>query len=525
MNCYEKLINNYNNQGGTIVYNGNKFKLKNIVNYIDKFASYLIKIGFKKNDVLTIYLPTCPQSLIAFYACSKIGVIANIVHPLVPIDSLKENILENKSKGLMFFDLLTKTDNHFTGLNQILIKCSLLEFASWKKTFFFIFLKVKKIKHFKNSTPFKKTISASNEIGNNSLGKGSDIVCRMHSGGTSGKPKIIELTNDALNNLSDNLFAMYDRKVIPGMWGLVLLPMFHAYGLGVSVHTCLVNKFNLVLTPKFSPKEAVRLIKKYKISFIAGIPIMFKKIMEQSGFHSKKIKYLRDLWCGGDIVSETDVQKFNEILKKYNSPGRLMRGYGLTEISSVCAVNNFKEYKKDSCGKPLPNTKIEIWDEHEKVVDSNQIGEIVVTNNSIMKGYLDGNGITNKNNINWVKTGDLGYLDDDGFLFVIGRKKRSIKINAINVFPEEIEKLVLNKVTQIDEACVVPYTYNNKTYIRLFCTIRKDNNLSNKELEKIIISVCKSHLIKYAVPHKIEFLDSMPRTKVGKINFDALQIM
>ncbi len=522
--CYEMLLNGCDLQKGSILFNKHKISMARFIRNIDSLADSLYDLGFRKGDVLTIYLPTCPQSLEAFYACSKLGVIANIVHPLLPMDQLKENLLATKSKGLMYYDILVKNHKELNNLNQILINCSVSNYLIFRKLFYYLFAR-SKYKTNKLSLNYSKLIKPNKIYENVDIeGKGYNIVCTMHSGGTSGEPKIIKLSNKALNNLSVSLEKMYTRKNREHEFGLVALPMFHAYGLGVAVHTCLTNKYSLILMPKFQPKKMNSYIKYHNVTFIAGVPIMFRKMLDYKNFYGKHLRKLRDLWCGGDVLNETFVEHIDTILEKYKSPARLMRGYGLTEVSSVCAVNTLDNYKKNSCGRPIPNTKIEIWDDKDNKLGANTIGEIVIDSPSMMTEYLDkeqGQGFAIKNKKKYIKTGDMGYLDEDGFLFIVDRKKRSIKISAVNVFPAEIEKVV-KELSIVEEACAVSYHYNEKTYIRLYISLN-DNQLNKNKAQKEILEQCQNKLLKYSIPREVIFVDELPRTNMGKVDYKKLQ--
>ena len=523
--CYEMLVDGVDLKKGYIVFNGHKISTRTFLKNIEDFAISIKNLGFKKGDVLTLFLPTCPQALVAFYACSKIGVIVNIVHPLMPIDKLKDNLKQTKSKGLMYFDILIKNHKDLASLDQILINCSISDYVVVRKLIFKIF-SFYKCKTYKNSIKYSKLVKNNKNVTPTEIeGKANDVVCTMHSGGTSGLPKIIELQNCAFNNLSVSLEKMYTRKIRGGgnEYSLVALPIFHAYGLGVSVHTCLTNQYSLILVPNFRPKIFNKMIRKYNVTFFAGVPVMFKKMMEQKNFRGKHLAKLKDLWCGGDVLTESFVEHFDIILEKYKSSARLFRGYGLTEVASVCAANTFENYRPYSCGKPIPNTKIEIWDDSNNPLAPNTIGEIAICSPSVMKGYLNEiNGFVHKGKEKWVKTGDMGYMDEDGYLYIMDRRKRSIKINALNVFPSEIETLV-KQIDMIDETCAVPYHYNDKTYIKLYVTL-KDKTYNKEVIKREILALCRKNLIKYSVPRMIEIIDIMPRTSFGKIDFKNLEL-
>lgn len=524
--CYEMLLETCN-RSATLIFNGHKISMNKFLKHIEEFSISLVKYGFKKGEVLTLYLPTCPQALVAFYACSKLGVIANIVHPLMPLDKLQENLKSTNSKGLMFFDMLISDHNVFNDFGQILIKCSISDYVVFRKLPYYIFSRIK-TKHSRLLIKYSKCVNDINNIDLDTIdipvkGTGEDIVCSMHSGGTSGSPKIVQLQNSAFNNLSLSLNNLHTRDDSIKEYGLAMLPIFHAFGLGVSMHTFITNGLSLILMAKFKPKDANTQIKKHKVGYLAGVPIMFKKMMEQNNFRGRHLKNLRNIWCGGDVLNETFVEHFDTVLADYGSSARLMRGYGLTEVCSVCAVNTFDNYKKNSCGKAIDNANIEIWDDEENTLKPNEIGEIVVSSPCSMKSYLSEDGYVVKDDVKWIKTGDIGYLDKDGFLFILDRKKRSIKINAINVFPSEIEELV-KTLDYVDEACAVPYSFDGKTFIRLYIT-KNDTKINDNRIKKEMVNLCKKHLIKYSVPREVRILDEMPRTNLGKIDFKKVGML
>lgn len=214
--CYEMLVDGVDLKKGYIVFNGHKISTRTFLKNIEDFAISIKNLGFKKGDVLTLFLPTCPQALVAFYACSKIGVIVNIVHPLMPIDKLKDNLKQTKSKGLMYFDILIKNHKDLASLDQILINCSISDYVVVRKLIFKIF-SFYKCKTYKNSIKYSKLVKNNKNVTPTEIeGKANDVVCTMHSGGTSGLPKIIELQNCAFNNLSVSLEKMYTRKIRGG---------------------------------------------------------------------------------------------------------------------------------------------------------------------------------------------------------------------------------------------------------------------------------------------------------------------
>ncbi len=508
--CYEMLVKNANRKG-FIVYYGHKIKISRFLQDVDSFAVGLHSLNLQKGEVVTIYLPTCPQSLVAFYACSKLGLVANIVHPLIPFKLLKENSKKVQSKVLLFYDALVKNEKELLDMNQILVRCSIADYVTVRKPIFSLYASVigkrEKVLTY-------KSLCKQGDV--DVLGSGEDVVCYMHSGGTSGSPKIVKLTNFAVNQTALGIKTMYHPTVDESCYNLVTLPVFHAYGLCAGVHAPLIIGYSLVLIPKFKAKTVFATLKKYKVTCWSVVPAMLKKLIKANCFDNKKaLKDLDVIWCGGDVLDESLVEEINGTLKKYCT-AQLMRGYGLTEVCGVCVVNNYDHYKKASCGQPMQTCKVQIWDDNRNVLPANQLGEIVICSQGNMQGYLEGEDCIVDN---WVLTGDIGYLDEEGFLYIVDRKKRSIKIAAVNVFPSQIENCV-KQLAFVDEACAVGVTVDDKPYIKVFVTLKTD--MESQQVENAVKEICQANLIRYSVPQYVEVLSVMPRTPLGKIDFKFL---
>ena len=518
------LLEGCDREKGGILFLGHRIPMKNILNDIESFAAGLRSRGFVRGDVLTIYLPTCPQAVVAFYACSKLGVIANIVHPLTSAEKLREIADAVHSKGLMYYDLLAGDGRCFSDMGQILIRCSVSDYVVVRRGLFLLYAKLRFGKG--RGISYRRWIGGeSTETEGAAEGRSEDVVCTMHSGGTSGEPKIVRLQNKAFNHLSASLEQMYTRKVRGRgkEYALAALPIFHAYGLGVAIHTCLTNGYSLILMPQFKPKKINAEIRRRNVTFFVGVPVMFRKMIRYKNFYGEHLAKLRDLWCGGDVLEEAFVEYFDTILKKYGCPARLFRGYGLTEVCGVCAANTFENYRAQSCGKAIPNTRIEIWDESDNALPARQLGEIVISSESVMEGYQDSAGTVEKEGRKWVRSGDYGWLDPDGFLYMVDRKKRSVKINGMNVFPSEIEKIAKAR-PEVSDACAVSYHYKQKVYFKLYLTLSAPLDAHREEaLKRELKEECRNKLIRYAVPYEIEILDEMPRTAFGKIDFRRLE--
>ena len=514
--CYEVMVNRCK-KDGKIVYYDHVISAKRFLRDVDALSCGLSKLGLVKGDVVTVYLPTCPQGIAAFYACSKLGLIASFVHPLTPIDELAQYVEDTKSKLLLFYDVLVKDERAMKKLNVTLVRCSIADYVTLRKPIFALYSRAtgKRIKGVYTYASLIKDESQTPIVG-----EASDVVCYMHSGGTSGQPKIVKLSNYAFNETATTIVEMYNPSNDNDNFYLTTLPIFHAYGLCASVHTGFVAGFNLALVPKYDVKVVKRYFNKYNITAWCVVPAMLLKLMRENALDHKRMGKLDVIWCGGDVLTEQLVEQVDAILAKYSKrPAKLMRGYGLTETCGVCVVNNYDHYAKNSCGRPIEGCQVEIWDDDGNVLPCGEVGEIVLTAKGLMSGYLDGDNPFVKEG-KWIKTGDVGYLDENGYVYVVDRKKRMVKIAAVNVFPSEVEACI-TRLPFVSEACVVGTRVNSKQYLKAYVTLNEP--MDEREAEEQIIAHCKAQLIRYSVPAFVEVLREMPRTKLAKINYKQLE--
>lgn len=532
--CYEYMISSTSAFGDydALQHFGHKIKKSKFIKDIDSLAHFFLKIGFRQGEVFTIFLPTCVQGFAVFYALNKIGVISNNVHPLTSPELLEKSIDETGSKGIIIFDVLSK--KYVSMLNRKNIPCIICSSSDYAGKMRYPFFKLFDLfsavsaKKIKNSFSFNKIISTDKKEFTSQayFGNGEKAAAYLHGGGTTDESKTIILSSRAINELVFKL-SKIDGVETPGReCSPIVLPMFHAFGLCVAMHMSICNAFRAIPVAKFKPKAVNRLMKKYRTSFIVGVPNMYKKLMEQKNFEGKHLRNLRLLFCGGDDVREELLVEFNLYLKKYNATGRLQRGYGLTEVSSVCCVNTVGSVKKNSIGRPLQGIRMEIWDENYKKLPPNTEGEIVVSGSTLMNGYLDAseteNGIfVDENNAKWVLTGDVGCYDEENFFYFKGRKKRVIIISGYNIYPSDIERQI-EKLSYVSECCAVQGINGEKSIIKLF-VILKDPKDNKQRREAEIQEYSQSKLPLFSRPGKIYIVDNFPRTAMSKIDYKKLQ--
>lgn len=508
---------------------GVKYMRSEVFRDIEAMAAYFQKgLGLKKGDVYTVFMPTTVQSIIAFYALNKIGVIANFIHPLMATDFLREQIENVHSKGVMVLDLLAK--DHIATINNSGLPCLVCCSSDYsegikgagckvgEKLIKGIFPKYNRATYYKDA--IKMYHGAEAQINN-----ADDICVYLNGGGTTGKSKTIKLTNRAINELTWRVSDI-DKINDPGNeCEVIVLPMFHCFGLCLGVHMAMCNSARIIPMMQFDAKIFTKLMRQNNVVGFGGIPLMFQKLMKDKHFDGPHLKNVRLMFCGGDDISENFIDEYNSYFEKWGASGRLRQGYGLTEIGSVCCTNSNENYRRGSIGKAIRGVKVEIWDDDHHRLPNGEIGEIAVSGPTIMQGYYmpgeaeDYGLYTDENGEKWVLSGDLGYQDDDGYFYFSGRKKRLIIISGYNVYPTDIERVV-GEMDFIKDCCAVQGWNNDRSMVRLYATLAQKGD--EEEYKKIICETLEKNFSKFYVPRDIIFMDSLPETPLMKIDFMKL---
>ncbi len=503
---------------------------------IEALATYFQKeLGLKRGDVYSIFVPSDIESFTAFYALNKLGVIVNFIHPLLPDEALIETVKESGSKGIMVLGLLGIKQHNVDAVNSLglpilLCRCSDYASPAKKASAGLGEALLEKILGYKNATLYKDVVEKyEGRTVEGCINNCDDIAVYLNGGGTTGKSKTIKLTNKAINENVHKL-GYIDHIEDPGEEAeIIILPFFHAFGLVVAGHMALCNAARIIPLMQFDAKLVLKLYKNNKVVGIGGIPNMFKKLYNTPGFDGPHLKNTRMMFVGGDDLSPAFLEAFNGMLERNGTSARLRQGYGLTEVGSVCCVNTNWVYKDGSIGKPLEGLRMEIWDDDCKSVPDGEVGEIVISGSTLMEGYLTEDGpkdaglYYDEEGTAWVRSGDLGYKDEDGFFYFYGRKKRIIIISGYNVYPVDIENL-MDTLPFIKESCAVRGTTSDgKPLVRLYVSLREKGD--EEEYKRIITEACSKNLNQFSVPREIIFMDELPHTPLEKVDFMKLEKM
>lgn len=520
-----------------IGYYGKKIRTDEFYREIHKISLYLSDIGgVKRGDSVAVCLPNIPNAIISFYAVNRIGAVVNLIHPLIPQMGLKEILNKIESKVIFILDMFY--EKYKTVLKDAGIRCIVCSSADYLGNIKKLALKIATYSKVKKITESEKVIKYRNinvaditDIVFDDTERenvGEEIAAYIHSGGTTGSPKTVMLSNRAINECSYDIRTLIGEELPDGSGMLMVLPLFHVFGLGVCMHSTISAGCSVVQVPIFKPKSICRLMRKQKINYICGVPSMYDKLMKCKSFGGNHLRALKACYCGGDKLKQDLIIKFDDIMSKYGADCTLSEGYGLSE-AAICTVNVRESAHKGSVGKPIGDIKLKIIDNNGITLPYNKKGEICIGGDSVMSGYYNDEETTkevlstDEAGITWVKTGDCGYIEESGHLYFVDRYKRMLKISGINVFPSEIEQLVYDNIKEVERCAVTDMKFNGKTAVKLYVQMYPDNEF-NDFIKNKILNVIGERLMKYSLPRSIVALDKIPLTEIGKVDYKKLEI-
>lgn len=460
----------------------------------ERVAGGLAALGVGKGDVVMLALPTIEQGIVAFYAVSRLGAVASMIHPLMARGEFEKAVAEQRPKVVFLSDInFRKLGKGLAGVKKIVCPYAAYGYIGLPRPVPFV--------------PYD--------------GDGSEPAVYMRSGGTSGEAKTVVLSAAAANALTGNLFlTLADDTFDERDRMLTALPMFHGFGLLVGLHTVMCVGAPPVLMPVFRADKAVKAIAKHGVTLMIAVPGMINKLLAEDAFRGENVKTLRHVYVGGDTVDAELEKRFDERMREAGSTCELSPGYGLTETGSVCVLSPHKAGGA-ALGKPLVNMRCRIVDEEGNDVSKGTTGELLLTGNQLMSGYLDDEAATRavyetRDGVNWLKTGDMFKELPDGSLFFMGRKKRLIKISGVNVFPAEIERTAV-ELPFTGQCAAIEVREQGKPFIALFVT-GKLSEEQIKTLKKHIVN----ELSKWHEPKYVVCVDALPRTQIGKTDYVRL---
>ncbi len=522
---YHNLLKHRGRNTPAIYFADKTISYSALLRNIHRMVSLFRRLGVQEGDVVTVSLPNIPTAIYTLYALNAVGAVQNIIHPLTPAGEIIRTAKETRSVLIVALSTLYKEHREEFVRSGIPAAFAnpMADVSPVMQTL--CNLKYGKPKGKKGLYDLERYRKEAEDT----------AVCRrdpalpcilLHSGGTTDVPKIIELSANALNNLVSRADDLLPHG-IEGKCILAVLPSFHGFGLGMGIHAPLYWGATCSLMTKFDAGGTIKWINEGKVHVILGVPLLYQKLMKEPAFASCELQNVECAFVGGDNVPPSLIENFNHLLAENGSEGKMLEGYGLTETVTVCNVNTHRHFCHGSVGKPLRGIEITIRDEVRKILPVGTVGEVYIAGDTLMNGYYRDTDATARTIVtlegrSWVKSGDLGYLNEDGYLFLKSRIKRVFKIAGINIYPAEVEKIATDLVEDVHDAALELFD-TPKPHLVLFVIKNRETSHTEEEIRSLLTEQIGNRLTKYCMPEKIVFLDSFPKTKVGKIDHKAFK--
>ena len=530
----EKIANTYPN-AVAFDFMGKSTTYRKMIQEIETCAKALKTIGIREGDKVTIALPNCPQAIYLFYAVNLVGGIANMIHPLSAEKEIEFYLNESESVTAITLDQFYHKFERVRQNTKVvnLIIASIKDALSKPIKAGYMLTEGRKIEKIPAEAPVVRWadfMKLSKHCFYNYKVKrtGDDPAVILYSGGTTGTTKGIVLTNRNFNALGQQVIAA-NQMFRPGDKMLAAMPLFHGFGLGVCVHTMLSQGGRCILVPRFTPKSYAKQIVKNSCNFIAGVPTLYEALLRLPSMDGADLSCLKGVFSGGDSLSIELKKKFDKFLYDHKATIQVREDYGTTETVTACCLTPAHMFKEGSIGLPFPDTYIKIVEPGtDKELPYGDEGEILLAGPTVMKEYMNHPDETaqtlrtHADGLTWVYTGDLGTMDDQGFVYFKGRAKRMIISSGYNIYPGQLEN-ILDAHEMVQMSCVIgvpdPYKMQKvKAFVKPAAGVEP-----NEATKQAIMEYCRQHIAKYAMPYDIEFKEDMPKTLVGKVAYRVLE--
>ncbi len=526
---YQQLIATADRYGDkpAYVFMGKTTCYSQLIRRISRAAGIFSSLGIQAGDRVSICLPNVPQAIDAFYGLNALGAIACMIHPLSAPEEIAYYLNLTQSKLIITLDMLYEKVASVTAtLNQacpIVVTTIQEELPSIKRLLYPLVQKQSKIPMDHDVLQWRQLIQTCSCV-HTATGSPDDCAAILFSGGTTGMPKGICLSNRNFNALALQTIAASGCDSIVGLKMLSVMPMFHGFGLGIGIHTPLVGGGCCLLIPRFTVDSYAKLVKTQKPNFIPGVPTLFAALLQAKALQKADLSFLKGVFSGGDSLSPDLKKRVDAFLKERHSPVTIREGYGTTECVTASCLTPVHRQKEGSIGIPFADTfyKIVKPDTTEDLPSQTE-GEICIAGPSVMLGYWNDQEETRRvlklhpDGQIWLHTGDLGMMDEDGYVYFRQRLKRMIVTNGYNVYPTQIEK-VLSEHPAVNACCVIglPDPMRGQR-VRAYVVAK------SAVTEEELFQHCRRYIAKYALPKEMVFKTELPKTAVGKIAYRVLE--
>ena len=520
------------------IFMGKKTTYSEFMKRIDAAAKGLYKMGIRKGDKVTICMANTPQALDCFYALNRIGAIPNMIHPLSAAQEIAFYLNFSRSKAILtldqFYEKVASIQPQLENPTKILIAKVADELPIPLNVLYPMTKAARAVKKLPKTgcTLWYDMVRAGKNVKLPPISNRYDECgAILYSGGTTGTTKGIMLSNLNFNALALQTSAAsgFTMDEISDMKMLSVMPVFHGFGLGIGIHTALIAGGTCILIPQFNVKIYAETLVKQKPNLIPGVPTLFEALLRAENLEGADLSFLKGIFSGGDSLSPELKRKVDAFLKDHGCTEQIREGYGTTECVTASCLTPKDYARQGSIGVPFPDTFYKIVEPGTtNEVEANTEGEICISGPTVMLGYMD-NPEETKQTLRrhydgriWLHTGDLGHMDQDGFVYFRQRIKRMIITSGYNVYPSQLENII-DGHEKVLLSCVIgvkdPYRVQKvKAYV-----VPMPGVEPTEELKKEILDYCSGRIAKYAMPREIEFRKELPKTLVGKVAYRVLE--
>ena len=516
-------------------YYGRKFTYADLIVNVKKTAAALRGVGVKKGDIVTVVSIMTPEVIALFYAADMIGATLNLVDPRYSVEGIHEYIEEVDSHLLVCLNVVYERCRQAAKRTNV-EKVIVLSPADSLPPVMAVGYKLTtpdKNKYASNVIRWKQFIKGGEGQSTAAEPYDPDHACIVvHTGGTTGSPKGVMLTDNCFNALAQQ-FRAYDKLFHRGQKLMNIMPPFIAYGYACGVHLPLVLGFTVIIIPNLDPAKLGSLVLKYKPEHMFGVPAHYQQLASDPKLRDKDLSFILNYAAGGDSLSRGAEQTVNDFLAAHGARYPIAKGYGMTEVSSAATVAAGLDNKPGSVGIPMVNTVVAAFEPGtDQELPIGQRGELCISGPCLMKGYYNKPEETaillrrHPDGRVWAHTGDMGYLDEDGFVFLDSRIKRMIiRHDGFKVFPSMIENVV-SRHPAVHQCSVVGCADKDHVQGRLpfvYIVLKADTTAKKKQVIRELERMCAEELPEYVQPVAYKFISSMPMTPVGKVDYRQLE--
>ena len=516
-------------------YYGRKFTYADLIVNVKKTAAALRGVGVKKGDIITVVSIMTPEIIALFYAADMMGATLNLVDPRYSVEGIREYIEEVDSHLLVCLNVVYERCRQAAKRTNV-EKVIVLSPADSLPPVMAVGYKLTtpdKNKYASNVIRWKQFIKGGEGQSTAAEPYDPDHACVVvHTGGTTGSPKGVMLTDDCFNGIALQ-FQAYPKLFHRGQKLMNVMPPFIAYGFACGIHLPLVLGFTVIIIPNLDPAKLGSLVLKHKPEHMFGVPTHYQQLASDPKLRDKDLSFIINYAAGGDSLSRGAEQTVNDFLAAHGARYPIAKGYGMTEVSSAATVAAGLDNKPGSVGIPMVNTVVAAFEPGtDQELPIGQRGELCISGPCLMKGYYNKPEETaillrrHPDGRVWAHTGDMGYLDEDGFVYLDSRIKRMIiRHDGFKVFPSMIENVV-SRHPAVHQCSVVGCTDKDHTQGRLpfvYIVLKADTTAKKKQVIRELERMCAEELPEYVQPVAYKFISSMPMTPVGKVDYRQLE--